>query len=76
MKIFERLKLVAWPVIISAIVAAILFTAAAASPQTLEQLRYGATFWQLDSAPDTPYSDEGALYVYDNGGTMTLYFNF
>jgi len=74
METFEKLKVIGWPIFISVMVAAILFTAAAASPQTLEQLRYGATIGQLDSAADTPDTDYGSLYVYDDGGTMTLYF--
>lgn len=69
MKIFTKLKLIPWIVI-----TAILVTASIAIPQTLEQLRYGARLWQVDSAPDTPDTGEGIFYVLDNGGTMTLYF--
>lgn len=69
MKIFAKLKLIHW-----ILIAAVLGFAGTAIPQTLEQLRYGATLWQLDSAADTPDVDEGALYVYDDANTMTLYF--
>ena len=69
MKIFTKLTLFYW-----IIVAVVLITAGIALPQTLEQLRYGATLWQLDSPVDTPDTDCGSFYVYDDANTMTLYF--
>lgn len=74
MKIFAKLKEIGWSILVSTLVIAVLLAAATASPQTLEQLRYGASFWQLDAAVDTPDTDEGSLYVYDDANTMTLYF--